>query len=97
MLYPVCFFASFFVSFPTCCHTVRGANIRNRRVTDQALGQERLLLRRQAFGLGASLRLIAKPLLCADPRRAPLDPLVPAGTVSCYGFAAQRFVRLQRP
>src|SRR5690606_7208104 len=30
---------------------------------------EPLLRRGQAFGPGASLRLIAKPFLCADPRR----------------------------
>src|SRR5690606_36149067 len=49
----------------------------------------------KAFGLGASLRLIAKPSLCTDPRRfASGSACLYLYDSFCYGFAAQRFVRL---
>src|SRR5690606_40486291 len=55
-------------------------------------------LRRQAFALGVSLRVSAKPFLCTDPRRFT------SGSACffrygnfCYSFAAQRFVRLPTP
>jgi|GEM_PF-4519322 hypothetical protein len=59
---------------------------------------QRVVLRRQAFGLGASLRLIAKPFLCADPRRFASGSacFLPVRRFCC-GFAAQRFVRLPTP
>jgi hypothetical protein len=47
------------------------------------------LRRRQAFGLGASSRLIAKPFLCADPRCGASEASVRSGSflaLDCKAF-----------